>query len=84
MGKKHEVLVVEDDGVILQLLTELLSVAGYTCTCATSCDEARKIVAEHKFSCGLIDLGLPCVADARCDFPAVLLRNPLVPEPFIP
>ncbi len=59
MANDLNILLVEDDKIIQKVLTEVLKNAGYSCVCASSCEEALSLVEEGKFSCALVDLGLP-------------------------
>lgn len=59
MEELTQILIVDDNQQIQALLTELLGVAGYTCMAASTCERARQLVDKQRFSCALIDLGLP-------------------------
>jgi DNA-binding response OmpR family regulator len=59
MDDKPLILLVEDDEALRLTLSEVLRRAGYDCAVARSCEEARQLVSEQRFSCCLVDLGLP-------------------------
>ena len=53
------VLIVEDDNMIRELLTNMLEVQGYDVQTAASREDAMERIRNNKFAIGLIDLGLP-------------------------
>jgi DNA-binding response OmpR family regulator len=55
----RRILVVEDEAAQRTVLSEILAVSGYEYECASSCAEARSIFLPDRYSCALIDLGLP-------------------------
>jgi len=84
MGLK--VLLVDDEGQILRLLTRILTRAGHTVLTAENGDEAREVLAEHLDSLDimLLDVVLPprgCgevldqVLERRPDFPYLLISG---------
>ena len=84
MGLK--VLLVDDEGQILRLLTRILTRAGHTVLTAENGDEAREVLAEHLDSLDimLLDVVLPprgCgevldqVLVRRPDFPYLLISG---------
>ncbi|WP_079204319.1 response regulator [Pseudomonas sp. CC6-YY-74] len=52
-------LVIEDEADIAQLLRQLLSHAGYRVMLAASLEQARALLAEHRFAAVTLDLRLP-------------------------
>lgn len=58
-GIKQTILVVEDEGYILKVLTTLLSADGYKVITALTGDTARSAVSSHMPDMVLLDLGLP-------------------------
>jgi len=65
------VLVVEDEKIVLKLASEALEALGYTVLCASTPDEALKLVEEHK---GAIDLLLSDVVLPQMDGPSLFKR----------
>lgn len=59
MTEKTRILIVDDNQQIQSLLVEMLGVAGFDTRAAASCADARALLSESTFACGLIDLGLP-------------------------
>jgi DNA-binding response OmpR family regulator len=66
------VLVVEDDVHIRQLMTVLLSRAGYMVATARRCDEAEQLLKAQTFSVAVLDV---CLPDGRGDQIALRLRQ---------
>ena len=58
-GIKQTILVVEDEGYILKVLTTLLSADGYKVITALTGDMARSSFSSHMPDMVLLDLGLP-------------------------
>ncbi len=56
---RHQILVLEDDTSISELLTWILSDAGYGVTCVKSLREARKICSQQTPDVIIADLLLP-------------------------
>ena len=52
-------LVVEDEANQRLFLSEVITLLGYECDCAPSCKEGRELFQPGRFSCALIDIGLP-------------------------
>lgn len=59
MDDKPLILLVEDDEALRMTLGEVLRRSGYEPCVARSCEEARQIVLGQRFTCCLVDLGLP-------------------------
>ncbi len=57
--RKPSVFIIEDDGVQRTFLREVLTLSGYECVVASSCEEARQHFHPGRFACALVDLGLP-------------------------
>lgn len=58
-AEKAHILLVEDTVELTEALVAQLEALSYTCSAATTCDEARELLADGHFACALIDLGLP-------------------------
>ena len=58
-GVKQTILVVEDEGYILKILTTLLTADGYKVVTALTGDTARVAITSHMPDLVLLDLGLP-------------------------
>lgn len=66
------VLLVEDDAHIRQLMTVVLTRAGYEVSVAGRRQEAEALIAEQSFAAAVLDL---CLPDGRGDQIAALLRD---------
>jgi putative two-component system response regulator len=78
----ERILVVDDDAVMRRLLVRQLEGAGYRCVSASGGSEARRLLAQERFSLMLCDLntpesGLDLVGDVRSEDPelATLIVN---------
>ena len=58
MSTKGSILVVDDDAIILDSLCEFLGLEGYAATGARSAAQARKALADRRFSVMLTDVNL--------------------------
>jgi two-component system, NtrC family, response regulator AtoC len=56
---KPHILLIEDEKTQRSLLEEVLALSDYTYESAGGCEEGRELFARGRFSCALIDLGLP-------------------------
>jgi len=56
-----EILIVDDDGVILELTKRIMESAGYVAHCAASGEEALEKIRERTFSLMITDLNMPGV-----------------------
>lgn len=56
---ESRILVIDDEPDMLEVLLQGLSAAGYECESAASCEEGRQKFKPNRYSCILIDLGLP-------------------------
>jgi DNA-binding NtrC family response regulator len=81
-GEKKRILVVEDDGVALDLLEEILKRGGFSVSVAQSYDEALDRLASDGISLILTDLKMPghtgmdllkTVKDHYPDLPVIIL-----------
>ena len=57
--KKHNILILEDEPVVLKMLESLLSNEGYTCFVAATGDKALEIVEQEKIDLFLTDIMIP-------------------------
>lgn len=53
------ILVVEDEFTLREIATAILSKQGYECQCACSFAEGKEVFEKGRFTCALVDLGLP-------------------------
>lgn len=58
-GDTASVLVVDDDPMVVDLLTEMLGAEGYRCERAGNADEAMERLTEHDFALALVDVLMP-------------------------
>ncbi len=56
---ESRILVIEDEPALQDVLLQGLDLAGYECESAASCAEGRQKFEPNRYSCILIDLGLP-------------------------
>jgi len=56
---ESRILVVEDEPALQEVLLQGLNLAGYECESASSCEEGRQKFERNRYSCILVDLGLP-------------------------
>jgi len=56
---ESRILVVEDEPALQDVLLQGLDMAGYECESASSCEEGRQKFERNRYSCILVDLGLP-------------------------
>ena len=56
---KRRILIVDDDPLLLQFLTEVISHAGYETVAASSGEEALKLVAAREPDMALLDITMP-------------------------
>ncbi len=56
---ESRILVIEDEPALQSVLLQGLSIAGYECESASSCEEGRQKFEPNRYSCVLVDLGLP-------------------------
>ncbi|MFC1949783.1 response regulator [Chloroflexota bacterium] len=60
MSSEHgSILVVDDERIVTNLLSEVLTGEGYDCTTAPNGEAALKILSTDNFDAMLLDLGLP-------------------------
>jgi DNA-binding response OmpR family regulator len=57
--KRPAVLIVDDEGVICDLVREELAGQGYVCDTASNADEALAKLKRHSFDVALLDINLP-------------------------
>ncbi len=57
--EKETILIIEDESALQSLITEFLGDDSYAFVLASSCAEARQRMKSARFSCALVDLGLP-------------------------
>jgi DNA-binding NtrC family response regulator len=56
---KQSILVVDDDPMMREMVSDLLDSKGYAAAAADSARQALEMAAEHEFSCVLTDLQMP-------------------------
>jgi DNA-binding response OmpR family regulator len=73
VGQIQKILVVDDDPSIRQVMTDLLTLAGYVVTTADDAESALALIEKNPFEMLITDLGLPqmdgwqlSVAARRC------------------
>jgi CheY-like chemotaxis protein len=59
MGKKHKILIVDDNADTITTLTDLLNEHGYNVTAACDGQEALEIAEKEKPDLALVDIRLP-------------------------
>ena len=59
MAKPHVGLVIDNDDEVLQELKNMLASLGHQCYCASTQEEAERILEKQRFCYVLLDLELP-------------------------
>ncbi len=59
MIKKHEILLVEDDVLVLKTVEKLLNGSGYNVTAARNGEEALKVIKDKHFDLIISDIRMP-------------------------
>jgi DNA-binding response OmpR family regulator len=80
---RHHILVLEDDSSISELLSWILSDAGYQVTCADTLREARRVCSEATPDVIIADLLLPDGLGSDLVQEVQLLRNGSAPASII-
>ena len=57
--ERYSILCVDDDPDVLRALGRILTEAGHDCLMATRASEAHRLIAAHRVSVALCDIGLP-------------------------
>ncbi len=57
--ERYSILCVDDDPDVLRALGRILTEAGHDCLMATRASEAHQLIAAHRVSVALCDIGLP-------------------------
>ena len=58
-GKKHKILILEDEPVVLKMLESLLTTEGYKCFLANTGEKALDIIEQEKIYLFLTDIMIP-------------------------
>lgn len=56
---KKKILVIDDDKLVLKSIRQLLERATYEVGCASSGDEAEKLVGDNRFDLAICDIRMP-------------------------
>ena len=56
---RYSILCVDDDPDVLRSIGRILTEAGHECLMATRASEAHRLIAAHRVSVALCDIGLP-------------------------
>src|SRR5581483_9795821 len=57
--ERYSILCVDDDPDVLRALGRILTEAGHDCLMATRASEAHQLIAAHRVSVALCDIGFP-------------------------
>ena len=61
-GKKHRLLIVDDELDLRELLSEILGSEGYDTVTASDGDEAIRILGNESFDAALLDILMPTIS----------------------
>ena len=70
---RYSILCVDDDPDVLRSIGRILAEAGHECLMATRASEAHRLIAAHRVSVALCDIGLP--GESGLDLLASLARH---------
>ena len=64
-GKKHRLLIVDDELDLRELLSDILGSEGYDTVTASDGDEAIRILGNESFDAALLDILMPTIGRAK-------------------